>query len=207
MHRFKNTYYAFRHGQSRANVEGIIVSDPSVGTVDYGLTDEGRLQVLQSLGTAPQFTSDSLIVASDFLRTRETAELIRRELGVVAVALDSRLRERFFGEWEGMGHANYSKAWENDLFDPQREYHGAESSLAVRERMWAVIQSLEKQYHERSIILVSHGDPLMLLQTAFLELGPEKHRSLPYMNTAGGVAPQALSGSRGLFFRFETVSF
>ena len=44
----KNKYYAFRHGESQANVEGIIVSDPSIGTAKYGLSEKGRGQVEES---------------------------------------------------------------------------------------------------------------------------------------------------------------
>lgn len=184
MNVLKNTYYAFRHGQSRANVEGVIISDPAVGTVDYGLTEEGRRQVAESLESAGVFDEHSLIFSSDFLRARETAEIIQEALGVPEIVFEERLRERFFGEWEGQCHAHYSKAWKKDAFDPNREYHGAESSRAVQERMWAVIQSLEQTFEEKTLILVSHGDPLMLLQTAFQNLGPERHRSLPYIETA-----------------------
>jgi probable phosphoglycerate mutase len=181
----KNTYYAFRHGQSRANVEGIIISDPTIGTVEYGLTEEGRRQVQASLAAATMFGADAILVSSDFRRARETAEIIREQLGAAPIAFDIRLRERFFGEWEGKVHANYSKAWKKDVFDPNREFNGAECSSAVRNRMWAVVQSLEDQYCGQTIVLVSHGDPLMLLQTAFNDLGPEHHRSLPYIETAG----------------------
>lgn len=180
----KNTYYAFRHGQSRANVEGIIISDPAVGTVEYGLTEEGRRQVFSSVSES-SFNAGTLIFSSDFRRARETAQIIQQELCCEEILFDERLRERFFGEWEGKRHENYSKAWKNDLFDPNREYNGAESSKSVQSRMWAVIQSLEDQFSDETIILVSHGDPLMLLQTAFLNLGAERHRSLPYIETAG----------------------
>jgi broad specificity phosphatase PhoE len=185
MEPLKNTYFAFRHGQSRANVEGIIISDPKVGTIDYGLTSEGRAQVQKSLSITNDFNAQTLIYSSDFLRARETAEIIRETLSVTEIIFDERLRERFFGEWEGKPHANYSKAWKNDLFDPNQEYNGAESSKSVQERMWSIIQSLEKAHSGNVIILVSHGDPLMLLQTAFNNLGPERHRSLPYIETAG----------------------
>ena len=184
MKSLKNKYFAFRHGQSRANVEGIIISNPALGTIAYGLTEEGRRQVFARVASAKGFDAESVIYSSDFLRTRETAEIIRNELGAAEITLDERLRERFFGEWEGKSHTNYSEAWKTDSFDPDREYNGAESSRSVQERMWSVIQSLEDQYAKRTIVLVSHGDPLMLLQTAFKDLGPEKHRSLPYIETA-----------------------
>ncbi|MDF7808991.1 histidine phosphatase family protein [Pontiellaceae bacterium B12219] len=181
----KNTYYAFRHGQSRANVEGIIISDPAIGTVEYGLTDEGREQVRTRLAAISAFDADTMLVSSDFRRARETAEIIRAYLGAAPIVFDIRLRERFFGDWEGKAHGHYSKAWKKDLFDPNREFNGAESSNSVRSRMWAVVQSLEEKQAGRTIVLVSHGDPLMLLQTAFNDLGPEHHRSLPYIETAG----------------------
>ncbi|QBG48141.1 histidine phosphatase family protein [Verrucomicrobia bacterium S94] len=184
MDALKNIYYGFRHGQSRANVEGIIVSDPAVGTVEYGLTEEGRRQVRASVA-ASDFDAETLIFSSDFRRARETAEIIRAELGCGEIVFDVRLRERFFGDWEGKRHEHYSRAWKQDVFDPAQVYHGAESSVAVQRRMWAVVESLEKQFAGKTIVLVSHGDPLMLLQTAFLNLGAGRHRSLPYIETAG----------------------
>jgi probable phosphoglycerate mutase len=186
MKSLKNSYYAFRHGQSQANVEGLIISDPAVGTVAYGLTEEGRRQVERSAAQlARVMTAPPLLISSDFRRARETAEQVRTALASEPVTIDVRLRERFFGEWEGQAHENYSKTWRKDAFDSDREYNGAESSKAVQQRMWSVVESLEARYSGRVIILVSHGDPLMLLQTAFLKLGPDRHRSLPYIETAG----------------------
>ncbi len=181
----KNTYYAFRHGESRANVEGIIVSDPAIGTVTFGLTDNGRGQVAASIAAADAFDAETLVFSSDFMRTRETAEIIREHLGAEPVKFDERLRERFFGDWEGKSHVNYSKAWKKDAYDPEQVFNGAESTASVRERMWAVVQSLEAEVSGRKIILVSHGDPLMLLETAFASMDPREHRSLPYFETAG----------------------
>jgi broad specificity phosphatase PhoE len=37
-------YFALRHGQSEANIEGIISSDPVGGTIKHGLTASGRAQ-------------------------------------------------------------------------------------------------------------------------------------------------------------------
>ena len=105
-----NRFYGFRHGESRANVEGIIVSDPDLGTVEYGLSETGRGQVLESASRLSRVVTDAVIVASDFLRTVETAEMIRQVSGAEPVRLDSRLRERFFGKWEGARYTHYSDA-------------------------------------------------------------------------------------------------
>lgn len=180
-----NRYFAFRHGESQANVKGIVVSDPAIGMAGYGLTEEGHRQVRASVGEAADgFGIDTLIVSSDFKRAAETAEIIREALGVEAVQYDVRLRERFFGEFEGAPHASYSTAWKNDALGSMQEVSGVESAEAVRDRMFAVIKSLEAEYAGRKIILVSHGDPLLILQTAFEGLDAAQHRSLPYFATA-----------------------
>jgi len=164
-------------------VEGVIVSDPTVGTTRYGLTDEGRRQVRSSICTAAELDDQTLVISSDFKRAVETAQIISKVLGTDTVVLDERLRERYFGGWEGQSHARYSEAWMQDAYNPDQLGNGAESADAVRQRMRAVIDSLEKQYIGRNIILVSHGDPLMILLTSFKGIHAAQHRSLPYINT------------------------
>jgi glucosyl-3-phosphoglycerate phosphatase len=45
----KNRYFALRHGESKPNVLGIILSDPKSGTVDFGLSEKGKEQVKKSV--------------------------------------------------------------------------------------------------------------------------------------------------------------
>jgi broad specificity phosphatase PhoE len=181
----KNRFYGFRHGESRANVEGIIVSDPAIGTVKYGLSDEGRRQVGESALRLSKVVSDAVIVASDFRRTVETAEIIRTVAGGEPVRLDPRLRERLFGKWEGTRYTHYSDAWQKDAVDPEQMIDGVESANAVRRRMVDTVRFLETECSDRDIVLVSHGDPLRLLQTAFEGMETGLNRTLPYFETAG----------------------
>jgi probable phosphoglycerate mutase len=183
MHELKNRYYGFRHGESQANVEGVIVSDPALGTVRYGLTEKGRRQVHCSISSAGDLDSQTLVVSSDFKRAVETAEIIKEVLGTDPVVLDERLRERDFGGWEGQTLASYAEAWLQDAYSPDQPGNGTESADAVRLRMQEVIESLEEQYAARNIILVSHGDPLMILMTCFKDIPAARHRSITYIDT------------------------
>lgn len=75
----KNRYIALRHGQSESNVEGVISSDPAVGTERHGLTTEGRLQARRAatrlLDAVGRESLDTLVfVSSDFTRAWQTAE-------------------------------------------------------------------------------------------------------------------------------------
>lgn len=181
----KNRFYGFRHGESRANVEGIIVSDPVIGTVQYGLSEEGCRQVEESASHLSSVVSDAVIVTSDFRRTVETAEIIRRVFGAEPVRLDPRMRERLFGQWEGARYTHYSDAWQKDAVDPDQMIDGVESANAVRRRLVDAVLSFESEFSDRDIVLVSHGDPLRLLQTAFDGLAASRNQTLPYFETAG----------------------
>ncbi len=180
----KNRYYGFRHGESLANVEGIIVSDPEVGTKKYGLSEKGKKQVSESARRLSLQRNGTVIVSSDFRRAAETAEIVRRLLGVGSVRFDARLRERFFGDWDGACYLHYADTWQKDEIDPDQEMDGAESANAVRQRMVQVVLDLDRELSEHDIILVSHGDPLRMLQTAFESLDTALNRTIPYFETA-----------------------
>lgn len=180
----KNRYYAVRHGESLANVAGIIVSDPAVGTRGYGLSTDGRAQVRNSIQLSSGLDESTLIISSDFLRTAETAEIIREALGVDSVRFDIRLRERFFGKWDGASYVNYSTAWHNDAVNPELVLDGVEGTGAVGRRMLDVIHGLDREVENRDILLVSHGDPLLVLQAVLSEIPAARHRTLRGFGTA-----------------------
>ena len=68
----RNRYFAVRHGQSTANLESIISSDPLVGTVTHGLTPLGREQARASAAQLTELLGngvvpgDLVVVSSDF---------------------------------------------------------------------------------------------------------------------------------------------
>jgi broad specificity phosphatase PhoE len=88
-------------GESQANVEHLIVSDPDHGKLaKYGLTDKGRQQAraaaiqLEELWKAKNICpTTTTILTSCFSRARETAEIIAHRLNV-PVVVEPLLRER-----------------------------------------------------------------------------------------------------------------
>ena len=183
----KNTYFALRHGTSEANVQGIILSDPKYGIPEYGLTPEGKEEVRQSAETAKKegvLDESTVIVSSDFKRAKETAERAARVLGIAELLFDPALRERFFGRFEGTSNTNYKKVWEKDANNATHTHKGVESAQAVLERTLTVLASLEAQFSSRKILLVSHGDALQILQTAFEHVPVSAHRTLTHLKTA-----------------------
>ena len=180
----KNRYFIMRHGRSLANEQGLIVSAPRNGLTGYGLSEKGRQQIRTSLKAQSLLNSDTLIIASDFLRTRESASLAAQILNTSPIRTCEELRERNFGEFELCGDDNYNKVWIGDEGkDDNREY-GVESPGEVQYRFRGCITRLESEYSDRNILLISHGDLLQIAQTWSEGTAPCTHRSLPHLETA-----------------------
>ncbi|MBN1500132.1 MAG: histidine phosphatase family protein [Spirochaetes bacterium] len=180
----KNRYFAFRHGESEANTEGIIISNPETGIYEYGLSSNGRKQVQNSIENSILPDSDTKIYSSDFKRAVETAEIIKSILNVSEINISHLLRERFFGEFEKTSNKNYDKVWSEDRKNPDHNLWKVESVNSVLSRTSELIITLESRFSNMNIILVSHGDALQILQTFFLQTEAARHRDVEHLETA-----------------------
>lgn len=194
-------YYALRHGQSLANVEGIISSDPSIACRSHGLSDTGLEQAKQAArdvcaAALASGVDGVAIVSSDFRRAMETAMAVRA--GVVAEGLkcwpidevlaETMLRERSFGELSGGSDQRYNDVWAHDAQSATHTEFGSESLDSVQNRAWGVVERMEACAELRPgrwmVVLVAHGDVLQILQTAFARVDVRTHRSLDHLETA-----------------------
>jgi len=182
-----NQYYLMRHGQSEANVAGIIVSAPKLGCTHFGLTCEGKKQVINSLPTCKELKIQS-VYCSDFLRTKQTAQLLTDNLSLSEPVIEPLLRERFFGEWDGLSDRYYDTVWQHDALGTSGSTHRVETTDQVFKRAMLVIARLEESHRNENILLVAHGDVLQILRTAWFKLAPYQHRQLPNINT-GEIIP------------------
>jgi broad specificity phosphatase PhoE len=173
--RLNNRYFALRHGQSEANTQGIIISDPETGIGGYGLTERGEREVRSSVMAAVRgsirgcLSGNCTIFSSDFKRTSETAAIAQELLRAKRLEYAPALRERFFGSFEGKDATNYQVVWGHDAKwphqpDPDRRI---ESTDAVLDRVTGLVYDLERTFAREHILFVSHGDPIHILQTAF----------------------------------------
>lgn len=180
----KNQWFALRHGQSSANVAGIIISDPAVGTTGYGLTDTGQQQVISAMSAQSELNSSTLIYCSDFLRAVNTATIAAQQITSPNITTTPFLRERYFGQWEATDAANYHKVWQDDAIDSDHTNHQVESVSSVAARAASLIEQLEAIYSNELILLVSHGDTLQILECVFRNIPLSNHRELPALETA-----------------------
>ncbi|KAK1303472.1 hypothetical protein QJS10_CPB11g02135 [Acorus calamus] len=171
---FRNRYWVLRHGKSIPNERGIIVN----GTLEeYALAPEGIDQarlagelLCSELKENNIPIEDVQIYYSPFSRTTNTAKTVASVLNVPfeipqCKAMEE-LRERFFGpELELQSHDKYPEIWALDEKDPFLGPEGGESVSDVSSRLAAALEIMEAECQGCAVVIVSHGDPLQILQT------------------------------------------
>lgn len=98
------TIVFWRHGQTDYNLNQRLQ-----GQVDIPLNATGRMQAERASEYVAQYRP-SRIVASDLGRAMATARFVGERVGL-PVDADERLRERAFGEWEGLLASEISATW------------------------------------------------------------------------------------------------
>jgi len=183
--RLSNRYFVMRHGHSLANQQGIIVSHPENGIPGFGLSESGESQVFAAIPPDSLLDTNTMIISSDFKRARKSAEVIYKILNCkMAIRSDVRLRERNFGNLELSTDENYARVWEMDEINPDNRLLGVESPNQVMRRVSALITECETDFSDKTLLLVSHGDALQILQTAFQKEDASRHRSQQHLETA-----------------------
>lgn len=176
-----NTFYLMRHGHSQANAEGIICSNLSKGRLSYGLTTLGREQVrttVEDMWIGGHWHQDCVIMASPFLRTIQTAEILAEVLGIEEIGQEERLRERFFGALDGGPDSQYQQVWDLDQDNPKHTQWQVESVTKVAQRGRDLTHELDDHYRDRIVILVAHGDICSILATTLSDQDLKRHRQL-----------------------------
>jgi len=156
-----NTYYYIRHGLSTKNEKGIISS--RIENDRYKLTEEGRREVQKEAEKLKRNGGVDIIVSSPFLRARQTAEIIAKTLNL-DVTIDDRLSEiKHDSQCEGKTQHVCLPPDGKFPADLNYRFGDGESWMDVRKRIAELLTYLNEKYEGKKILLVGHGDPLMIL--------------------------------------------
>lgn len=159
-----NRYFVMRHGEAESNVNQQVNGDI---TKQVRLTAQGKKDVEIAAQKLKEKSID-LIITSPFMRTRETAEIVARGLGLSADAVveHTGLVEMNHGAHEGKSPHEYSEKYRSsfEAFDTIPE--GAETYSAIKKRMGDTLYAIEEKYQGKNILIVSHGDPITALVAA-----------------------------------------
>ncbi len=154
-----NTYFIMRHGEAQHQQKGMVsctVGDP------FHLTARGTAEVEKSAEALKTKKIDHIVV-SPFVRTGETAEIVRSALGLPesAVTVDQRLAEYDHGIFNHTQNGTMeSEVGIKKLMEQGPET--GESLLHMRRRLGEALDDLERKYQNKNILIVSHGWPLAM---------------------------------------------
>jgi len=161
-----------RHGETEWNAVRRVQ-----GWTDIPLSTKGQAQA-QALACRLSTTPLAAIYSSDLSRAAETAAPAAARHGL-AVQMTPGLREKGFGDWEGLTQADLERGY-SDLW---HRYHierdqgvlvpGGETFLQVQERMTAVLGRVLAAHPglEETVLLVGHGGSGRMLILEALQVG------------------------------------
>nr|GMC85298.1 metal-independent phosphoserine phosphatase [Ipomoea batatas] len=158
----RNRYWVLRHGKSIPNELGLIVSSMVSERVEQARLagDSFRKELIDN-----KFQPENVrICYSPFSRTRHTAKVVASQLDIPFEGAQCMV-------WYGM-------IWDLDEKDPFKQpEEGGESVADVVSRLTNALTSIEKEFQGCAVLIVSHGDPLQILQTILSAAGSCKNES------------------------------
>jgi probable phosphoglycerate mutase len=172
----------WRHGQTAFNIEGKVQ-----GATDTELDQTGRAQVTRAAAVLALATPTTLIT-SDLRRAAATAAALAEATGLPATT-DPRLRERAFGQWEGLAIDEIRHRWPAEFAawrgGADIPALGMETRpLAAARFAQAVTEATEAARDDSTLVFVSHGGVTVCGITALLGLDPTTWRGLRVMANA-----------------------
>lgn len=173
---------AIRHGETDWNLATRVQ-----GQLDIPLNATGRWQVGRLAQAVAEEGIDA-VYSSDLLRALETARAVAGGCSCEVVT-DTGLRERGFGEFEGLTFAEIGERWpelsvrwrrREPTFGPP----GGETLNHFCERSVGTARRLAKRHPGQTIAIVAHGGVLDCLYRAATHLALDAPRSWQVANAA-----------------------
>ncbi len=152
MLRLKNKYFILRHGENNYQVEKKDLIYPEGAAPSVKLTEKGKEEIKKS---AKNLKRDDIshIYSSDFFRTRQSAQIVAKELGIKKINFDKRLRDINLGIYNGKTKKEFYKFanYKNRKFFTKPPE--GESWNDVRKRVMSFIQDIDKKHKNKNILI------------------------------------------------------
>lgn len=177
--------YFVRHGETEFNAKNI-----RQGPKGH-LTEKGRAQ---ALNTAFRFPKEKgrpqVIISSPYERTKETAEIIARELNIKKIEYCDLLKERR-NPSEIVGHSGKEKEVKEIIDRIDKSYHADDLRISDEENFTDLKKRAKKllkyitRRKEKRIIMVTHNIFLKMVASFMLygkKLTASQYNNLSYFN-------------------------
>lgn len=178
---YNNKFIILRHGEATANVEELIAAGPEKGNHISKLTEAGKKRAVAVAKELKKKKID-IIYASPYLRTKDTAKIVAKETKS-KIIIDDRLKEINDGIFNWGKIEEQKKFFESPIEEFTKIPPSGENLNQVKNRVFEFIREVNVKYQNKTILIVSHGDPLWVLEAAAKNLSNEENLKLSYINT------------------------
>ena len=151
-----------------------------------------RLADIDEINNAPAARRRMLVISSDLFRAQQTAHAFADLMGL-DVTLDPRLRERSFGEWEGMTREEILERYADD-YHSWRAHTGGETKHGVESRVHtgrrgaeAILDILDTHANDKTpttLLVVGHGSWIVATIAVLLDMDPDDLNNIGSMRNA-----------------------
>lgn len=145
-----------RHGETDWNVSGILQ-----GWLDVPINEQGRRQAREMAASFAD-AGFAAVWTSPLIRAAETAEIIAAELGLPPPSVHEGIKERHFGEIQGVPKSELAEL--NPLLlqqilrrNPAAHFEGGESMDEFAHRVLAGFMDIGAKHPGERVVVVTHG--------------------------------------------------
>jgi len=160
--KLNNKYFLLRHGQTIYQKNGIKVNYPAGSDPTLSISPEGE-EMIKTATNILKSENISIIFSSPALRTKQSAEIAAKILGIKEINYDVRLLDINMGAFAGKTHKEYEDFFSNKTERFEKKPEGGENWSDIITRLKSFLNDVEKKYKAETILVVSHADPLWLL--------------------------------------------
>lgn len=153
----------------------------------FHLTENGKQEVSR---LSEQLSQEPIVAVytSPLERTQETAGILAKPHGLQPVIDDRLIEVRSQLEGHTIDEINRNGGWNWDVYT-NPVWKGGETLEEIFARVNTVVEEKIKQFKGKSIILVTHGDPVMLIAAQYMGI-PRTIKALasiqPYVQMGTG---------------------
>lgn len=148
--------YLVRHGQTDWNL-----AKKWQGQTDITLNQTGQNQA-EEVAAKLREVSLTKCFSSDLLRAYETALILKGDREI-PISMDKRLRERNFGEFEGVSYDDFHST-------PEEKRKRIESDEQMRVRALIFLKEVSDSFPNDTILIVTHSEVIKSLLVGLLHL-------------------------------------
>lgn len=145
-----------RHGETDWNVSGILQ-----GWLDVPINEQGRRQA-REMATSFAAAGFAAVWTSPLIRAGETAEIIAADLGLPPPAAHAGIKERHFGEIQGVPKSELAEL--NPLLlqqilrrNPAAHFEGGETMDEFADRVLGGFMDIGAKHPGERVLVVTHG--------------------------------------------------